>query len=421
MVTRHRMVAGALVVAVLLVFTAGILLAKDTLKSALYVNDAVTLFNNKEYEKSLRLCDTALQYDPDNGFAHLYRGINLYYLKQYDAALESLQKAVDLVPDKKNVYLWIAAVYSARGDNENYQRYSEMAEHGDTIRERVLPLEEIHDPYHEEALAALNHYQAILGNPPVNLDNRLNNAAKAHALYLIANHFREPITTNFHYEEKGREGFVGIDPMAQAQAFGFVPSPGYFVGNTMICWDPLYADAAYLINHLAATLYHRSMVIAPGFEAVGFYRTEKKGSAIVVYVYSHNAYPAQPLYLRYPARGQAEVPLAMLPEIPHPFPGDESVGFPVTVQYFGAARQSGGIFIEKAILRTATGKDVDIYRLDGRSPGDGGAMMRTFTMAAIAAKDPLAANTTYSVAMKVVDGKGAVVFDYKWEFTTGGK
>ncbi|MBN1897937.1 MAG: tetratricopeptide repeat protein [Spirochaetes bacterium] len=397
------------------------LVAKDTLKSALELHKGADYYNKKQYHKALKQFELSIKYDTGNSDAYFWKGITLYQLKQYKQAKKYLLKAANLDP-KKGTYEWLHYTCLKLGQSKESEKYKQWAKNPPVTWKtfKTVPIEE---KYHKEALDLFNFYQKLLGNEPTIMDNKLNNAAKAHAEYLAYHFFNKPITTQWHYQERGKKGFIGKNPIDQARAFGFNPSEEYFVGNTTGGWSTsYYTEPVYLIEHLVSTIYHRSMVVSPHFEGIGFYRLKKGKKYILVYFYSVKIMQRKEnaQAMAYPAEGQTNIPINMLPELPDPFPRDKNVGFPVTVQNFTQNDKGTPVLIE-AYLKTINGKTVPFYTLTPESKGMAGQLMGSMKMVCIAAKDPLKKNTEYQAYMKVKDKEGRVIFDKKWNFKTGNK
>jgi tetratricopeptide (TPR) repeat protein len=394
------------------------LFASDAWQSANLTNEGAEILQKGNPQAALAKLDAAIKADRGNPAAHFWRGHALFALHDYRGALQAMLHSLKLDPYQGGGhYRWVANVYEKLGDSANTQRYIALAENPPK-KNSIKPVVEIHEEYHDEFLTVMNEYQKGVGNPPVKIDMRLNNAARQHAEYLAANHFSEPVSNAWHYQEPGRPGFVGKYAAEQAGAFGFQASDDYFVGNTnnggFTDYAP-YLTGTHLAKQLAASVFHRSLVVGAGFEAIGLYRVTRENKSLLVYFMSLK-YRSQNLQaVHYPYENEIDVPTTMLPEIPDPFPGDRSVGFPITVQFFSTAQLVPKV--GRAELKNSKGELVAIYTLSPHSPGDTGTVLKGLKMVCIAPKDPLAPGETYHATINIFSDDREI-FAKSWRFTT---
>ncbi len=71
----------------------------------------------KEYERSLQDFEIALRLKPDFWEAHLYKGINLYYLEQYTDAIKDLELAKENMPENADAFYYSGLARSKAQNN----------------------------------------------------------------------------------------------------------------------------------------------------------------------------------------------------------------------------------------------------------------------------------------------------------------
>ena len=83
------------------------------------------LYNGRDYENLINVCDELLKLDKDNPIALNYKGISLYYLEKYDESLDILNYNLKLHPKNPYTLNNIALVYIALGEYEKALEYCE--------------------------------------------------------------------------------------------------------------------------------------------------------------------------------------------------------------------------------------------------------------------------------------------------------
>ncbi len=408
----------ALIVSVFLFFPPGFFAKeRDTLKSALLLNEAIEQTNQQNYTKALEKIASSLKEDDTNAAAYFYRGYVYFQKKEYAKAIPDFLKANELNPSERATQFgWIASAYDGLGDTEKAEKYREMAKN--PPQEEIVRLnpETIEGKDQTLGLETFNRIQKRIGNKSAKLSNELNNAAKKHAEYLNLN-AEERIPTQLHYQERGKKGFIGVHPQDQAAAFGFQPKEGYMVGNTILGIRRNETNSTeHLLEKLATTLYHRNMVIAPNFDYVGFYVSKEEPSPMVVFFYSSQVAPAEDKLVFYPGENQTDIPTMMYPEYPFPIPGEIEIGFPITVQLF--SRETKSLTIVKASLKNKEGQEIPFHKLDSANQGEPGQMMKTMKMTGLIARKPLDTDEEYKVYLKIADSSRKIVFEKEWKFRT---
>ncbi len=168
------------------------------------------------------------------------------------------------------------------------------------------------------AVAKLNEYRALAGVMPAELDYALSRGCQQHANYLSRNDISLSVVgLGAHDEDPVRPGFTYAGTLA-AQ-------------NSVIFQGVGPVEA---IDKWFQTLYHRIGLLDPNLQRIGFgtyngyqvmdiHQGRLKGSAITT------------LTVVYPAADTMNVPGVFKNEIPAPVPGDDSLGIPITVEFFG--------------------------------------------------------------------------------------
>jgi hypothetical protein len=170
------------------------------------------------------------------------------------------------------------------------------------------------------AVARLNYYRALSGITPVELDYGLSHGCQMHANYLVLNRIDlRTVGLGAHEEDSALAGFS----FSGAQA-----------GLSSVIYQGVGPVAA--IDFWMQTFYHRLGLLDPNLKRVGF-GTHGGYQVLDVQQGRVRGTLAVPGSALYPAPGIIEVPGFMKEEIPQPVPGDNSVGIPVTVEFFGNA------------------------------------------------------------------------------------
>jgi uncharacterized protein YkwD len=192
----------------------------------------------------------------------------------------------------------------------------------------------------KQALKAANEYREQLGLPDFIADDRLDTAAQAHANYMTQNN------TRGHGERSNDPGFVGADPGARLEAFGWGgPS-----------WEGLaylVGDAHEAVRSLFEAPYHRVPFLQPGVQQFGFGINGFNAAA------EFQACKEECVSLS-PRDGETNVPtswfskempdpLAIHPEATH----DSAVGYPIMLVQF--SQRTGKLSINSAVVTDQNG------------------------------------------------------------------
>ena len=193
------------------------------------------------------------------------------------------------------------------------------------------------DAFRTESLATINRVRSELGLSPATLDDRLNQAAQAHADYMWSNLGNPDRGQDPHAERPGLAGFTGADPSRRAHAAGYG-------GGVNECMElTTYVDPKYVVHLGTRRLsfdmldapYHRIPFIAPGEVHLGI------GHSNNAKVWDFGTKWARGLVI-YPYDGQTAVPDSVgAGEAPNPWRIHDrrpsGFGFPITVtpSYYG--------------------------------------------------------------------------------------
>jgi uncharacterized protein YkwD len=246
-------------------------------------------------------------------------------------------------------------------------------------------------------LERLNAFRKAADLPPVTLDPALCGDCRAHAEYLARNWVRlskEGLPTNDEspslpaFSEEGkaaaRAGFGGYNPK-----------------------DPLA-----FIDQSMASVFIRPMLLEPELERIGWGKArEDKGGWFAVLDVSRGKGSTE--VIAYPAAGQKDVPLAYPgSELPDPIPEarQKRAGYPITVTF------PQSLAVKDVTARLARGdEEVTAWLSTPEKPAKDTQFQHN-TICLIA-REPLRANTTYSVTVKAT--AGGAPWSRSWDFTTG--
>ena len=180
----------------------------------------------------------------------------------------------------------------------------------------------------EIALDITNQHRALAGAAPLTLDDRLNQAAQAHADYYVSNYGDPKLAgMGLHAETPGRPGFTGVSWKERAAAAGY---SNYSVDENM----GLVGDPRRMVEWCIETVNHRWNLIHPSAVHLG-YGIATGPRVDVVNIGFSGTRPTVALPTVYPGPGQVGVPpSAMVYETPDPAPGvPRPLGFPITISF----------------------------------------------------------------------------------------
>jgi uncharacterized protein YkwD len=249
----------------------------------------------------------------------------------------------------------------------------------------------------QAAVDRVNHYRALMGLPPLRLDEALTRAASAHAAYYRQNGGNGAMAgMGLHRQTPGRPGFTGEEWGARARAAGW---RGGSVDENV----GLVGDGARAVDAFMATVNHRWNLLHPSAVALGYGSDAERPIDVFNIGFATDASLDRPAV--YPGPDQRGVPTSSgLWETPDPAPGvARPVGYPLTATFPLRAQ----VAWEQPTLVDAAGQPVDVA-VSTKSWLRGQAIIP---------KAPLRAGTTYRATVR---GKvGGRAFEYSWSFATG--
>jgi len=275
----------------------------------------------------------------------------------------------------------------------------------------------------------LNHLRVGGGFGALQLSSRVNQAAQAHADYLVAHHFsngvRDPYLSTLqpngwsgaHVEYPTRLGFTGELPATRIAAAGYsTPVASSEVVGTIFGLTPgIDPDMLECMSGLINTVFHRAALLDTTMQDVGIGVSTTPvvdangyaGRTCVVDFASTATSPPLPAGWTgiYPFDGQTAVPLKMALEDPDPAPSVAVKGSPISLQT--AAGQT--LAVSSFILRDDLGAIVDTVMVTG------GGYLRT-NEAYLVPVGALRASAIYTVQF-VGTSDGAAISRI-WRFTT---
>jgi Cysteine-rich secretory protein family len=247
-----------------------------------------------------------------------------------------------------------------------------------------------------QTLDRLNYYRGLAGVGFVSLDPDLSDGAQKHANWLVLNSIQlATVGLAAHEEIPGTPGYT---------------SEGYEAAHNSVIYQGVGHVEA--VDNWFRTLYHRLGMLDPNLSEVGF---GMAGDYVVLDIASGRVTGplATPAAVVYPCPGQTVVPVDYKREIPHPIEGDDSLGIPITAEFFGPF---GYVIsdVSAQLVNLDNGANVDIYM---QTPGN--PFLRDWDMGqlvCIIPEDPLAKGSHYQVSMSGrADGS---FYNYEWVFTT---
>ncbi|TBL76367.1 stalk domain-containing protein [Paenibacillus thalictri] len=271
-------------------------------------------------------------------------------------------------------------------------------------------LQQLPSPTSEQlsGLQAVNDYRMIYGLKPVEINDRLNASASAHANYLETNKVQQKGGNNasLHDEISGAKGFIGKDPFARANYYGYSSS--------------LSEDAAYTagtmqnsIDMLFDAPYHRKPFLDPNVTAIGL---AKAGNYTVIEFGMGSS--VAPQLVVSPVPGERMAPTTFKGyEEPDPLrihkSNDYPVGYPIMAQYYGSDIEK--VKLISAQLQTSYDKPIELLT---NAPDNDDKL--TGAVLLIPSK-PLQEDTSYRVKLNLQitkPGGDTEKVTKEWDFTT---
>jgi len=232
----------------------------------------------------------------------------------------------------------------------------------EVIIRQALPMD---IPYEKsKALSHLNRIREAMSMQLLSENENLQNAAQAHADYLVVN------DESSHNQIEGHSGFLGVKVADRAFAMGYESS--HVMEN--LSTKNEHADSS--VNGLFSAIYHRFSFLALGIDEIGVgIQQDQMNTAKSAFVYNmgnsevnrlclggsfkgygryvygicknreHRIHAKKfhstlnhvkkynPKIILYPYDEQQEVPPAFYEEVPDPLPSHEVSGFPVSIEF----------------------------------------------------------------------------------------
>ena len=107
--------------------------------------NGLVYYNQKDYNEALKFFNQAIKLNSSNVDALLNRSLCAYHLGQFESALGSLEKAIELDPDLLKAHIYIGrSLYKLKKINKAFEHYDRLLE------------------YNSESFALIYFYKALL-------------------------------------------------------------------------------------------------------------------------------------------------------------------------------------------------------------------------------------------------------------------
>jgi uncharacterized protein YkwD len=187
----------------------------------------------------------------------------------------------------------------------------------------------------------INYRRAQLGLSTLTRNANIDLAAQGHSDYLRLNN------TVTHEQTQGKPGFTGATLKDRLLASNYALSGGYAIGEVISA--ATNNSGFYQAEELITAIYHRFVIFEPVFKEIGTGAATANGSYTyftadftAVNGYSNSGIGSGNM-ITYPFNGQTAVPTNFFSdsESPDPVPGQNEVGYPISVHTDTAATNSG--------------------------------------------------------------------------------
>lgn len=232
------------------------------------------------------------------------------------------------------------------------------------------------DSAQKKMFDTLNQLRIGGGFGALEQDTRIDQAATAHADYVVTNYFAGGVPSpdyftiladgwiTAHTELQGMTGYTGARPATRIALTGYQAiSIGEVLAVEVGLQAGLAPDMTNCLSRLVNSVFHRAALLDTIYLDVGFgiskpifYKNGYIGRACVINFAAKQAAPilAQNWIGIYPFNAQKNVPLLMADEIPDPVPTSLIKGGPVNIQT--SANQN--LVVTSFVLRNAAGLTV---------------------------------------------------------------
>jgi tetratricopeptide (TPR) repeat protein len=134
---------------------AALLLVTATLSAQTPLDQAVALFEKRQYAESATLLEGVLAAEPGNARAHAYYGLALANsTRDLDSAITHLEKAAVLDPGNSRYQVWLGSIYGSKAGQSGLFKVASLAGKAKAAFEKAVVL----DPASVEARNALLQY-----------------------------------------------------------------------------------------------------------------------------------------------------------------------------------------------------------------------------------------------------------------------
>ncbi len=246
-----------------------------------------------------------------------------------------------------------------------------------------------YDTPSDDAIAALertNCYRNLMGLEPASLEQRLDQAAQAHAEYMV-NHGLN------HWQDPSHQDYTGEWAWDRAEAAGY-GCMNCSIGEVLA--QGVSPDGA--VDLWMNSVYHRVPFTQHGWTDAGFGSAGAFSAMTIVSPFPES----EDRLVAYPVHGQLEVPTSFQSdsEWPDPAPGLSLVGYPVTVTVVSttyAAASGVNPYDIELLEATFSGPDGDVDHLQ-LEPASDDSLYYTVCLLPTSA---LEAGETYEVEVRV--------------------
>lgn len=279
------------------------------------------------------------------------------------------------------------------------------------------------------AFNALASFRTALGLGPVNQNTKIDMAAQNHSDYVALNNGG----ATPHDEVAGKPGFTGVSVKDRLVTAGYAATDA----SEVMGWTGANADAAEVVEGLAATVYHRVIMMNQGWTDLG----------VAPPVIAADINASRPAFIDfgmltmkqnvagdyvgvYPANNQTAIGLTHAPEAPNPFADIDGTAasfcaktsYPISVMTQESTKLAVTSF---TVTEEGQTTPIDVRLITSATDKTG---LLPQYVAFIVGKVPFKASTKYNVkftgtATGTATGaaNGVLNIDKAWSFTTAAK
>jgi len=256
-------------------------------------------------------------------------------------------------------------------------------------------------------VSRLNCHRVLAGLAPVGFDPALNDAAQAHADYIVA-------TDEFGHVESqpAHPAYTGDRAPQRVDAAGFELDASVELLSEVVGYFSDGSKPASAVDVWMSNVYHREPLMAPVLDSAGFGSAGLFDVMLMVGPWEPDAGVESAVY---PADGQWGVPTAFDSdtEAPDPAPTRGVVGYPVSITFLAPLASGNGTFDVRADAASSLVGPDGAVAADVLSPANDAALLRSVFLVPHA---PLEPATTYEAT--VSGSVAGAPFAESWSFTT---